>query len=87
MHVCMSCLLVYRKPYKNTLFVHLLHKSNTIQEITPNAIPTDTMDIIANEMVSEYSREVSQMVREILDVPEGSHVSLPNNIIEGMHLG
>jgi len=30
------------------------------------------MDIIANEMVSEHSREINRMVREIADVPEGS---------------
>jgi len=30
------------------------------------------MDIIANEMVSEHSREINRMVCEIADVPEGS---------------
>jgi len=32
----------------------------------------NTMDIIANETVSEHSCEINGMVREIADVPEGS---------------
>jgi len=72
-HVCMSCLLADLKSCKNTLFVHLLHKSNINQEITPfYALLTYAMDIVANEAVSEHSREIARMIREITDFLEGS---------------